>query len=354
MLDASAALTLTAKGTNSPARASPTCSAIVSPALSWASAVLAPRCGVTTTCGSSNSGDAVVGSVANTSIAAPPMRPSRIASARASSSITPPRDTLTIRRFGLALASSSLADHAQRLGRLDHVQREEVGHADQLVEVEQLDVELAGPLRRHERVVGDHLHAEGRRPLRHQLADAAEPDDAEGLVGQLDALPLRPLPAPVDEGGVGLGDVAGLGQQHGHGVLGGGEDVRLRGVDHHHALLRGGVGVDVVEPDPGPAHHHEVLSGGEHVGRHGGGRADDQRVGAHHGLEQLLGGQLELDVDLVAGRPQAIEPAVGDLLGHQDAGHGGEVWSAPGDTRQPDPDDWDPVADPAQGGPSPR
>ena len=41
--DASVALTLTAKGTNSPASASRTCSAMVTPALSWASAVLAPR-----------------------------------------------------------------------------------------------------------------------------------------------------------------------------------------------------------------------------------------------------------------------------------------------------------------------
>ena len=65
---------------------------------------------------------------------------------------------------------------------------------------------------------------------------------------------------PADEGGVGLGDVAGLGEQHRHGVLGGGEDVRLRRVDHHHALGGGGLGVDVVEPDAGPAHHDEVLA----------------------------------------------------------------------------------------------
>jgi len=38
-----------------------TCSAIVIPALSCASKVEAPRCGTTTTDGSSNSGDSVVG-----------------------------------------------------------------------------------------------------------------------------------------------------------------------------------------------------------------------------------------------------------------------------------------------------
>ncbi len=65
------AATLTAKGTKSPLRARMTCSAMVTPALSWASAVDAPRCGDTTTEDSSNKGDSVVGSLANTSRPAP-------------------------------------------------------------------------------------------------------------------------------------------------------------------------------------------------------------------------------------------------------------------------------------------
>ncbi len=69
--DTSVAATLTAKGTKSPLRARMTCSAMVTPALSWASAVEAPRWGVTTTEDSSNSGDSVVGSLANTSRPAP-------------------------------------------------------------------------------------------------------------------------------------------------------------------------------------------------------------------------------------------------------------------------------------------
>ena len=72
---ASVAARLTANGTNSPRSASTTCSAIVWPALSCASTVDAPRCGVTTTVSSSNSGDSVVGSAANTSSAAPAMLP---------------------------------------------------------------------------------------------------------------------------------------------------------------------------------------------------------------------------------------------------------------------------------------
>ena len=80
---------------------------MVAPALSWASRVLAPRCGVTTTPSSPNSGDDVVGSSEKTSKAAPPTRPSRMASARAASSTIPPRAALTIRIPGLARASTS-------------------------------------------------------------------------------------------------------------------------------------------------------------------------------------------------------------------------------------------------------
>jgi hypothetical protein len=62
---------------------------------------------VTTTLSSSKSGDAVVGSLANTSSAAPATWPSVMAQASASSSMIPPRDTFTIRSPGFALASSS-------------------------------------------------------------------------------------------------------------------------------------------------------------------------------------------------------------------------------------------------------
>ena len=56
--------TFTASGTNSPASASRTDLATSVPAFSCASAVLAPRCGVTTTASRRNSGLSVQGSVA--------------------------------------------------------------------------------------------------------------------------------------------------------------------------------------------------------------------------------------------------------------------------------------------------
>ncbi len=102
------ACTFTASGTNSPRSARRTDRATARPALSCASWVEAPRCGVTTTLSSSNSGEEVVGSVANTSIPAPPTRPSRTASASADSSMSPPRASLTMITPGLTRSSSSL------------------------------------------------------------------------------------------------------------------------------------------------------------------------------------------------------------------------------------------------------
>ena len=53
-----------------------------------------------------------------------------------------------------------------------------------------------------------------------------------------------------------------------------------------------------------------------------------------HRVEQRLRGEVELEVDVVAGRPQAVEAAVGDLLGDEDAGHAAESGRPAADARQ--------------------
>lgn len=61
------------------------------------------------------------------------------------------------------------------------MQGDEVGPLQQVVQFQQLDVELSGPLGGHERVIGHQLHAEGHGPLGNQRADAAQADHAQGL-----------------------------------------------------------------------------------------------------------------------------------------------------------------------------
>ena len=113
-------------------------------------------------------------------------------------------------------------------------------------------------------------------PLGHQGADAAQTDNAQHLVAQLHTLPARPLPAAINQCRMGLGDVAGLGQQQRHGVFGGRQGVGLRCVDHHHTLGGGCGHIHVVQANPGAAHHHKIIGRSQHLGGHLGGRTDDQ------------------------------------------------------------------------------
>ena len=129
---------------------------------------------------------------------------------------------------GLGLGQRLLADQARGLRRLRQVHRDEVGAGQQVVERQQFDAELRGARRRHIRVVGDDVGAEGRQPLGDQLPDPAQPDHADGLAEDLGAGERRPLPGVLAQRGVGGGDLAGRGQHQRQRVLGGTVDVRRR------------------------------------------------------------------------------------------------------------------------------
>ena len=99
--------------------------------------------------------------------------------------------------------------------------RDEVALGEQLVEGHEPGTELAGALHRDVGVVGEDLDAEALEPLGDELADAAEADDADLLLEQLDAAVLAALPGAVLQGLVGRRDVAGAGEQQADGELGG-------------------------------------------------------------------------------------------------------------------------------------
>jgi hypothetical protein len=187
----------------------------------------------------------------------------------------------------LDLGQGLLADEAHRLGRLRQVDGDEVALGQQLVEGDEAGTELAGALDRDVGVVGEDLDAEALEPLGHELADAAEADDADLLLEQLDAAVLAAGPLAALEHLVGGRDVAGAGQQQADGELGGGGDVGGRGVHDHDAGLGGGVDVDVVEPHPGAGDDLQALGGGDRLGVHLRGGADQDGVHAVEGRQEL-------------------------------------------------------------------
>src|SRR5204862_439226 len=149
-----------------------------------------------------------------------------------------------------------VVDPVHRVRGLRQVDRHDVGLRVELIRgLCVLDSELAKSLRGDELVEGDHVHLERLGALRHQLADAPEPDHAERLAVELVAGELRPRPLPLREGGVGPRDVAAERERERERVLRGGDRVRLRRVHDHDATFGRGVHVDVVDTRPGAADH---------------------------------------------------------------------------------------------------
>ena len=224
----------------------------------------------------------------------------------------------------LGLGQRLLADQSGRLVGLGQVHRDEVGHAEQLVEVQHLDAELGGERVRHVGVVGDDAGTERSQPLRDELADPAQPDDADGLAEDLGPGERRALPGALAQRRVGGRDLTRGRQQQRDGVLGCAVDVGGGRIDHENAAGRGGVDVDVVQADAGAGHDLEFRAGVEHFGVDGGGRAHQQRVGVGHRGQQLfaVGSVDPADLDLV---PERSDGGFGEFVGDQ---HNGQTHPA--------------------------
>src|SRR6266511_5196185 len=201
------------------------------------------------------------------------------------------------------------------------MQRQEFGRrVDAFLGLEALDPELAKALGRDERVIGDDAHAEARRAACDLLADAAEAEHTQGLVGELDAPPRLALPAPLLQSRVRLGNVARHRHQQADGVLGGRDDRRLRSVRDDDPAARGGVDVDIVDPDAGAADHLQPLAALDHFRGQLRGRADHDRVVAADRLGEI---GVAIDVDVEAPIAQEANPGLGDLFADEDGAQTG-------------------------------
>ena len=121
-----------------------------------------------------------------------------------------------------------------------------------------LGAELGDALRGHVRVVGHGAHAQRARPRGDEPADAAEAEQRERLVGELDAREALALPGAVAQRALGRADVARQREQQRERVLGGRDDVRLGGVADDDARRGRGGDIDVVDADAGAADHAQL------------------------------------------------------------------------------------------------
>jgi hypothetical protein len=181
-----------------------------------------------------------------------------------------------------------------------------------------LDPELAEALLGHVGIERHHAHAEPAGPVRDELADATEADDAEHFVVQFHAGELRAVPAPGHQRSMRLRHVAGQREQQGHRVLGGGDDIGLRGVGDDDSLAGGRVDVDVVDPHAGPGDDLQPLGLGQQVGVELGGGADQDRVVVADPLGQLVLGPVVAEVDVEPGGVEEGDAGVADVLLDQD------------------------------------
>ena len=137
--------TLTASGTNSPARASRTDRATSVPAFSCASAVLAPRCGVTTTL-SKREQRAVGARLAGVDVQRGPGHPAVGERAGQRGLVhDPAARRVDDPHLGLDQVQLAVAEQADGLGGARQVDADEVGLGQQLVQAGQADAQLRRP-----------------------------------------------------------------------------------------------------------------------------------------------------------------------------------------------------------------
>ena len=165
-----------------------------------------------------------------------------------------------------------------------HLQSENIGTGEQLVELDELHAEIPRRLR-WELVIGNDVHAETLCRLRSMDADAAAAEKAVGHTGQLDEriVPVAPVgvvfPLALVHGAVVMADVQAAFEHERDGELADGITAVVRHIGDRDALLAGIVDVDNVEARGEHRDKAEIRAGVEHGAADGRlVREDDLRI----------------------------------------------------------------------------
>ncbi len=207
-----------------------------------------------------------------------------------------------------------LADHPLGGGQFGNVQRDDVGHAQQLVQA--ADLHRVAQRQLGHGVVEEHLHAQGLGEYRELGADRAVADDAELLATDLEGIRRALDPAAAMAGGVLFRDAAQQQDRLGQYQLSHRAGVRVGRVEHGDTAFAGGVEVDLVGADAEAADRDQFLRAVEDLfGQLGAGaNADEVRIGDP--FLQLVAGKRGLEVlDVgVAGGLQRVHGVLVDTF----------------------------------------
>ena len=199
------------------------------------------------------------------------------------------------------------------------VNADEIGGAQQLVELHQLGTRRARTRLCRERVVRDDLHLEPGRAARDFRSDAADPDEAQGLAAQLAANEFRTGPLARADAAVRIGDAPEQRQREGERVLRSGNDVPERRVHDVDAASGRRRNVDVVHADPGAPDDGQPRRRIEDLRRHLGLAADDERVDIGEARGEVGLGEPGRGADL-APFAQQDKAVLGERIGHVNDG----------------------------------
>ena len=202
----------------------------------------------------------------------------------------------------------------------DHVSpHEELRQPDQLCRV--LGSLLGGQVR----VGGQDAHVECGGAAGDRLADLPQADDAQRPVPELRPGEAAALPLAATDRRVRGGDLAQQREHQGERVLGGGDRVAGRGVDHHDPGAGGRRQVDPIGADRGDPHHGQTgRSCAEELGVYPGLGTDHQPVPAGplpQCLQQPCTRQVQAHGRLVH-RGQQVDAGRRHGFGDEDASHG--------------------------------
>ena len=159
-----------------------------------------------------------------------------------------------------------------------HMQRDEIGALEQLVEFDLFHAHLQRAFLGQEGVITQHMHLQPDGALADDAADIAATDHAERLAGDLGAHEFRLLPLAGLGRGIGGGKLAGDGEHHGDRVLGSGDRVAEGRVHDDDTATRSGRDIDIVDADTGATDDLEVGRGGNQLFRRLGGGTDRETV----------------------------------------------------------------------------